>query len=371
MTDVGQKIDDTGFMIASSVTLGIAIILSVARMYIRVSKFHRLYADDWMFLFAVGFLIAGTTMVFLTLPYNQTEVNVGAGVEAPPPDFAHQLDFDVKFQDAASLLVNASIFSVKFSFLLFFRRLLERTGKLQRYWWFTFIITVPSAIVCMCTEFIACPAFGDRIMETCVSAAAVKRQVAILYTVVTLDIFTDLLLISIPVLLLWKVKINIRRKVGLGCLLCLSIFAIITNIIRAAGHKLNNGQSDVVWILFWGEMEACIAVMANSMTAFRSLFRVGLSKVRRSPRDPKNQSPLIETKHQAPRHQVDLPTMPKPTLSGMRSLLHGDPFEDEDVADSERTLVASESWSGSSAEGNSWLIQPTNRVTCLAEGRGL
>ena len=133
-------------------------------MYIRVSKFHRLYADDWMFLFAVGFLIAGTTMVFLTLPYNQTEVNVGAGVEAPPPDFAHQLDFDVKFQDAASLLVNASIFSVKFSFLLFFRRLLERTGKLQRYWWFTFIITVPSAIVCMCTEFIACPAFGDRIM---------------------------------------------------------------------------------------------------------------------------------------------------------------------------------------------------------------
>ena len=133
-------------------------------MYIKVSKFHRLFSDDWLFLFAVCCLVAGTTMVFLTLPYNQTEVNVGAGVEAPPPDFTHQLDFDVKFQDAASFLTNGAIFSVKFSFLFFFRRLLERTGKLQRLWWFTFIFTIPSAIICMCTEFIACPAFGNRIL---------------------------------------------------------------------------------------------------------------------------------------------------------------------------------------------------------------
>ncbi|MCJ1283213.1 hypothetical protein MMC26_002541 [Xylographa opegraphella] len=370
MTDVGQKITDAGFMIASSVTLGIAIILSVARMYIKVNKFHRLYSDDWFFLGAVCFLIAGTTMVFLTLPYNQTEVNVGAGVEAPPPDLTHQLDFDVKFQDSASLLLNASIFSVKFSFLLFFRRLLERTGKLQQYWWFAFIITIPCAVVCMCTEFIVCPAFGDRIMETCVSPTAIKRQVAILYTVVVLDIFTDLLVISIPVLLLWNVKVNIRRKIGLGCLLCLSIFAIITNIIRAAGHKLDNGQSDVVWILFWGEMEACIAVMANSMTAFRSLFRVGLSKVRKSPQDPKNQSPLVESSELKHRPHVDLPTMPRAKLSGMRSLLFRDPFEDEDedATDSERTLRTSQSWSGWSTEGNSLVTpKPTNRAACFHE----
>ncbi|KAL9117442.1 MAG: hypothetical protein Q9187_006022 [Circinaria calcarea] len=56
-------------------------------------------------------------------------------------------------------------------------------------------------------------------------------------------------------MLIWSVKINLRRKLGLGSLLRLSIFAIITNIIRAARHKLSNGQDDVVWILFWVEVD--------------------------------------------------------------------------------------------------------------------
>lgn len=104
-------------------------------------------------------------MVFLALPYNQTEVNVGAGVKAPPSDLTHQLDLDVKFQDASLVLLNASIFSVKFSFLFFFRLLLQRTGKLQIWWGCTFIVTIPCAVICMCTEFMVCPAFGDRIMS--------------------------------------------------------------------------------------------------------------------------------------------------------------------------------------------------------------
>lgn len=136
----------------------------MGRTTIKVSKFHKLFVDDVIFIAAAVLLLAGTIMTFLTLPYNQTEVNVGAGIEAPPADFMHQLDFDVKFQDAASLLLNASIYSVKFSFLFFFRLLLGRTGRLQAWWWFVFMFTIPCAGVCMCTEFIVCPAFGDRIL---------------------------------------------------------------------------------------------------------------------------------------------------------------------------------------------------------------
>ncbi|MCJ1387123.1 hypothetical protein MMC17_010252 [Xylographa soralifera] len=213
MTDIGQKIDNTGFMwIASSVMLGIAIILSVARMHIKISKFHRLFSDDWLFLSAVCFLVAGTTAVFLAVPYNQIELNVVTGTEAAPLDFAHQLDLDDKVLEVANFFLNASVFSVKFSFLLFFRRLLERTGKLQRYWWFTFILSIPSAIVCICIEFVVCPVSGVKVVgksnsfeqrpstqsdalfyttETCMSGFALKRKAALFYTQVTLDIFLD------------------------------------------------------------------------------------------------------------------------------------------------------------------------------------
>lgn len=150
--------------ISSGIILGFTVILAIGRVYIKINKFHRVFADDVLFMLATFLLIAGTVMTFLTLPYNQTEVNVGAGVESPPSDLQHQLDFDVKFQDSASMLLNASIYTVKFSFLFFFRLLLHRTGKLQIWWWFVFIITIPCAVVCMCTEFMVCPAFGNRIM---------------------------------------------------------------------------------------------------------------------------------------------------------------------------------------------------------------
>ncbi len=73
-------------------------------------------------------------------------------------------------------------------------------------------------------------------------------------------------MISIPVLLLWSVQINLRQKVGLEFLLCLSVFAIIANTIRAAGHELKNGQQDGLWIDLWVGLEACVAIVANSMT---------------------------------------------------------------------------------------------------------
>ena len=137
--------------------------------------------------------------------------------------------------------------------------------------------------------------------------------------------------------MLWKVEINIRRKFGLGWVLCLSIFAIITNIIRASGHKLNNGQNDVVWILFWGEMEACVAVIANSMTAFRSLFIGRISQAGGSPQD--KEPPTERRVRQRKRvPHVTLPTMPSATFSGLRSLMHADPFEDKETMESELTL---------------------------------
>jgi hypothetical protein len=163
MADVGQKIDIPGFEIVSGVALGITLLLAAGRVYVKIAKFGRLYVDDGFFILATVLLIAGTTMVFLALPYNQTEVEVGAGAP-PPPDIAHQLDYDVKFQDAATFLTNASIYSVKFSFLFFFRLLLQHTGKLQAWWWFVCIFTIPCAIICSLTNFMVCPAFGDQIM---------------------------------------------------------------------------------------------------------------------------------------------------------------------------------------------------------------
>ncbi len=130
-------------------------------------------------------------------------------------------------------------------------------------------------------------------------------------------------MISIPVLLLWSVQINLRRKVGLGFLLCLSVFAIIANIIRAAGHELKNSQQDGLWIDLWVGLEACVAIVANSMTAFRSLFTAGNSRARVSPQHQRNSLELLtRLLNRAP--YVELPTMPTATLLRLKSRMRHD-----------------------------------------------
>jgi len=103
-------------------------------VYIKITNFRRLFVDDYFFIAANVVLVAGTIVIFTVLPYNQIVVNLAAGIEAPPPDVTHMLDLDVKYQDAGVFLLNAAIYFVKFSFLFFFRLILENTDKLKIWW---------------------------------------------------------------------------------------------------------------------------------------------------------------------------------------------------------------------------------------------
>ena len=88
-----------------------------------------------------------------------------------------------------------------------------------------------------------------------------------------MDIMSDLLVLSLPVSILWKVRISVRQKIGLAFSLCLSGVMIIVTIIRIAGmRQRGSGSVDIVWVAFWQQQECSIAVLMVSVSAFRSLF---------------------------------------------------------------------------------------------------
>ena len=305
--------------------------IGVVRLIIRFLKLSKFFTDDYLLFFAGVALVAATVMVNLVLPYNQIAVDFGARLIPPPPDIVHILDYNIKYQTTTVMLTYTAIFGVKFSFLFFFRQLLGRTRTLYVYWWCVFLFTIPCAVICACAEFMVCPAFGERIMAVCVESG-LQRQMATLYVTVVLDIVSDLLLMSIPVMLLWKVQMNIRRKLGIGWLLCLSSFCIVCAIVRAVGHYLANGQNDVVWILFWKNMEACVAIIACSMTAFRGLWSIVKSNgAKLGPLDNGRKKSAIQidapSNKEKKRDQIPQLTMSSVT-SGLRGMLMWDPFED-------------------------------------------
>ncbi len=89
--------------------------------------------------------------------------------------------------------------------------------------------------------------------------------------------------LSIPILILGKTQLKPTQKLGLGVFLCLSIVMVVVAIVRMSGYRIHgvgiNGSLDTTWSFFWVYIEACVATIMASITAFRSLFVQGSAGV--------------------------------------------------------------------------------------------
>ena len=151
-------------------TIGVllAIVLSLAsvRTFIRVKRFQRVLVDDAFLLIAVVCLVAGTSLLYVDIPYIYAEIDAEAGLLSPvPTNFLQQILYDQKIQDAATTLLVTTLFSVKLSFLFFFRHLIRRVRYMNIWWWCVFVILVPSAIFCMFSNIVSCADFGPSIID--------------------------------------------------------------------------------------------------------------------------------------------------------------------------------------------------------------
>jgi hypothetical protein len=139
-----------------------------------------------------------------------------------------------------------------------------------------------------------------------------------------MDIMTDLLVLSFPVIVLWKVRIKMRQKLGVALFLCLSVVMVVVAIVRIAGTHLHDGSLDIVWLEFWMQQESSLAVIIVSCSAFRSFFVANTAagpspvyspeswKKRRIQRRPLPDQDDMESAN-------GLPQIPRATLTGMRT----------------------------------------------------
>ncbi|KAI9732442.1 MAG: hypothetical protein M1834_001650 [Cirrosporium novae-zelandiae] len=88
--------------------------------------------------------------------------------------------------------------------------------------------------------------------------------------VVTTNVLTDLGILSIPLPLLWAVKIPIHRKLIIAMLLCSGIFVICAAILRAVFSVGNIG--DLSNAALWVSRETFTSSIATSIPAIKPLF---------------------------------------------------------------------------------------------------
>ena len=142
-----------------------AIIAAVLRIYLRLRHDHRLDIDDYFLGLAAVNLCAsaGVLLAARVLIYVQVRLSLGL-VTGQTPVLASELLYYHKLEEAASVLLWISIFAVKFSFLFFFRNLIQRVRPLKIWWHVVVGITVVAACTCVPLGFMVCPDFSSSFL---------------------------------------------------------------------------------------------------------------------------------------------------------------------------------------------------------------
>lgn len=64
--------------------------------------------------------------------------------------------------------------------------------------------------------------------------------------------------LALPVNLLWKVQIEIRQKLLLGLVLSLTVFVIVTAIVRMTVVLAQSKKPDLTWLYTWDVIEQTV-----------------------------------------------------------------------------------------------------------------
>lgn len=81
----------------------------------------------------------------------------------------------------------------------------------------------------------------------CASAEEQRTQTFLVGFSTALDIFSDLLIMALPVALLPSLQLNLKKKIGLGVCFCLAFLTISFAVVRMT--QVTNGTNNTIELI--------------------------------------------------------------------------------------------------------------------------
>ena len=151
------------------------------------------------------------------------------------------------------------------------------------------------------------------------------------------------------------------QKLGLAALLCLSIFMVLISAIRMTGYAHHHGLIDVTWSWLWIHIEACVAIIMASISAFSPFIFINRKHVKKADEvpSPLDQERVLENSKSPNRTgcgemgREGLPAAPLATLTRIHRFL----YEDARLTEVTQTMQST-SCSGDE-ESQSYVLSPS------------
>ncbi|KAI0206636.1 hypothetical protein F4808DRAFT_447412 [Astrocystis sublimbata] len=269
------------------ILLAIGSAFVALRLYARWSKvgFRELQLDDYLWVvFVLGFAadnaLAYTVGAFfhgLTNSYMTPEER-----EALDPN-SEEFDnrqWGSKIQIAGWSVYAFNLWVVKFTFAIFFSRLTSGVSHLQARVRIAYVLLGVTYIYVALGFLLSCQPFHHfwQIFPDPGKLCEPTNSPYYVLSALISDIVTDLYLVSIPLSLLWGVKIPMRKKVVLLGLFSGSFFVIIAGTIRGI-VILTAGPEGAISGSQWANRETFVAAIIGNLPSCQPLFRKWASKV--------------------------------------------------------------------------------------------
>ena len=127
------------------------VVFVIARIAVRLNVFRRLWADDALTLFAWLLLLVNTILWQTGKDALYQNIAVSTGKALPPPTFPRDTEVYLRKTVAIIVFFYSGLWSVKFAFLLFFRRLGQNVKNQKVIWWVVLVVTASTYFACLGT----------------------------------------------------------------------------------------------------------------------------------------------------------------------------------------------------------------------------
>ena len=155
----------TWWQAALAVLFALAVVLTIVRFVIRLGVQKQFLIDDFFLLFGCVCAVVATGVLYSSLDWMYTIEGVltGSAILLPVASFLELSSRFHKRNTATLALTWTSIFSVKFSFLFFFRLLVQRVRIMVMFWWVATIATLVAWVFNIIAIFLPCLHFDVSI----------------------------------------------------------------------------------------------------------------------------------------------------------------------------------------------------------------
>ncbi|KAG8424091.1 hypothetical protein J3458_000923 [Metarhizium acridum] len=274
---VNSRLSKEAFLAVAWTATWLPLPFVLFRLAIRVRSFKTLFVDDVLVIAAWLMLLVSTSLWHTKAGVLFWQFRIVTGKASQSPEFISEWSSLSPYIVVWNILFHSSLWAVKYSCLVFFRRLLgPQTSRAKKTWcWVVGILLLAGWVSCVAIIDYKCSVNDiTYIMTHCTRRSHVDYQYRTFYGNLAADIATDLLVMSIPLWILWNVRVQWPKKLLLAGIFSVAVFVMIAAgirvaLVRTSTTGLKHTSIDLVHM--WSQVEMGVAIIVANLASFRQL----------------------------------------------------------------------------------------------------